>query len=51
MWADTLLCSTAGLTKVKHSTKNPAISKWGGDTYLALMSNRITHMQLVRENT
>ena len=46
---DTPLYSMGGLNKAK-SQQNRAINKWGGNTYLALKSNRTTGMQLIREN-
>lgn len=46
-----LFCTLWGiLNRPRGSTKNPAINKWRGDNYLALKSNRITGIQLVREN-
>ena len=48
---DIPLCSMGGLNKAKSVNETLVIKKWWGNTYLALMSSRITGMKLTRENT
>ena len=48
---DITLCSMGGLNKAKGVNETLVIKKWWGNTYLALMSSRITGVKLTRKNT